>query len=159
MEKLIYILDPFFRRFHFSEIGGANTIYYLRFGHFDSINVCRYMYQDATIKLERKYNIYVKHKDLVLLHTPQKGNRCSFPGCSSESVQKGFCKRHYMKEYAKKPQRKKYMKKYLAEYYRKHREEMIAAAERRRNLDPEKYKEQKRQYYLRKKAERESLQD
>lgn len=69
-------------------------IFYLRFSHNDSLDLCKWMYNKSTIRLERKYQKYlvgvttgrsVEQKDLV----------CSVAGCAHPCLSKGLCEGHY----------------------------------------------------------------
>jgi hypothetical protein len=66
----------------------------LQFGHEDSQRIGDYIYKDAEIKLDRKYNIYKLGNDRKLLQK-QAGLICSIEGCGKETIAKQLCKTHY----------------------------------------------------------------
>lgn len=49
-------------------------VYRIRLGHNASLKLCEYMYKEATIKLDRKYDNYLIGKDIALIHWPNEEN-------------------------------------------------------------------------------------
>lgn len=77
------------------------NLYKIAFGHFDSLQICEYIYRDATIKLERKYQNFLAGRDYDLKCVIQKNTTCSHPNCFEPAMAKGLCSKHYDAQYAK----------------------------------------------------------
>lgn len=93
------------------------NFYTLGFGHYDSVQICNFMYANSTIRLERKYQNYLAGKDYDLKCEIQKRTICNAIHCIDLAVAKGLCKYHYDQAYH-------------AEYYKTHREECIIRAKK-----------------------------
>jgi hypothetical protein len=139
-------------------------LYRLAFAHADSVRICNYIYADAPIKLERKYQKYVECKDLVLEKEIQAGS-CSHEGCNRLAASKGLCKLHfdavYHQAHKDDPEVRAKGRDAVQRYRAAHHDELL---ERRRELyaaepykhrqavqayrerNPEKVKEYKQEY-------------
>lgn len=78
---------------------GTAPLYRMQFGHFDSIEICKRMYENATIKLERKYANYVACKNHLQGCTPQTNTTCYYLECNEPARSAGLCKKHYDQSY------------------------------------------------------------
>ena len=139
-------------------------VYRLAFGHADAVRICNYIYADAPIKLERKYQKYLECKDLVIHHEIQAGP-CFHEGCTQLATTKGLCKLHadaaYHQLHKDDPEVKKKGREAVQRYRAAHHDALL---ERRRDLyaaepykhrqaaisykarNPEKVKEYKQEY-------------
>lgn len=56
-----------------------------------------FLYKDATIYLDRKYNKFIERKEKrdIILNTPKLINYCKEPNCNTPKRAKGFCMKHY----------------------------------------------------------------
>jgi len=109
-------------------IGKRIPLWALSTRHHDAISVGKYMYNGATIKLDRKYEIHKKLCARKVFHILQQGKICSVVGCTRPCRSKNLCAKHYHAENNKKPERKAYTKKYLVAYYLKNRDKLLARA-------------------------------
>ncbi len=78
---------------------GKAPLYRMQFGHFDSLEICKRMYENATIKLDRKYNNYIACKDHLQGCTPQTNTTCYYLECNKPARCEGLCKKHYDQSY------------------------------------------------------------
>jgi hypothetical protein len=163
---LEYILEYLYE--HRIVRGGAifkakPTLWKLQFGHFDTVQLCHWMYQGATIKLDRKHQVYLVGKDTLQKYEPQTNLICSFPDCAREARTKGLCKKHFDKQYHRlytvqnpekiKEKDRKYRERnrerineHRRRKYAENPEPHRAATQKWREENPEKVKEYKKQY-------------
>lgn len=148
--------------------GGAvfkarENLWKLQFGHFDTVQLCRWMYQDATIKLDRKHMVYLAGKDTLQKCIPQTNLICAFPDCENEARTNGLCKRHADKEYHRlyserfpekikennrryKERNKDHINALRRQRYAENPEKHREATRNWRQENPDKVKEYKKQY-------------
>jgi len=95
------------------------SVWYLRFGHADSLKICEFIYKDAQFKLDRKYNKYLVAREKPAYAPLNKGNLCTSPGCAKPALCKLLCRYHYlcMKDYKNLPEYVEKSKAYQHQYY------------------------------------------
>lgn len=127
---------------HRSTYKRINALYDLQFGHEDSQRIGDFIYKDAEIKLERKYEIYKFGMGRVLLQK-QRGLVCLIEGCGKDTIAKQLCKFHYDQQC-----HRRYYEEHKDEIDEKNRLWKLAHRdqinERRRDVyadDPEKYRQ------------------
>lgn len=124
---------------HRGSIQKYGNCYSLLYGHQDSINIGSYIYKNFTIKLDRKFEKYIKARNLVSLSTSIQINKiCSITGCNNPCRTKGLCLHHFNKQYREKNKEKLSLKnkewrfknieklhEYGKEYYNNNKEKWI----------------------------------
>jgi hypothetical protein len=127
-----------------------NNLYILKFGHEDSVVIGDYIYKNATIKLNRKYEKYLKGKEYQQQVESQRGKICSVEECNVEAFAKGLCKVHYDKQFRQDhPLTKEqidYKNELRRKAYQENSEKYREYANIWRKENPEKVKEIKQKY-------------
>jgi hypothetical protein len=135
----------------------------LQFGHWDSVQICKRMYENATIKLERKYQNYLRGKDHEMGCYPHGNTRCMIAGCNSIARIQEFCRKHYdayyrIGYYAKNKERiyekdrlwrqknRKRIRKHRREKYAENPQYHRDMVKRYRARHPDRVKEYKKEY-------------
>jgi len=124
------------------------NFYRLAYGHFDSVQICKRLYENHTICLQRKYKKYLAAKDFIQGCVPQTNAFCTVPGCDRPCKAKELCAEHYDSMY-----HKIYAETHREEIREKNRrysEKNRDAINTRRRADyvenPEKYREQSQKW-------------
>jgi hypothetical protein len=103
-----------------------NGIFVIKYSHNDTVRLGDFMYKNATIKLERKYNNYFQLRKIkvghdILLET----DICSIEGCMEKVKATGLCKTHYGNKYSAEH------KEELASYWQENRHKYLASMRER----------------------------
>lgn len=126
------------------------NFYKLQFGHYDTVQFCKFMYKDATYLLGRKHKIYLSGKDFVQGCVPQTNTVCYYQDCTNKARSKGLCKKHYDIEYDayyRKNKEDKTKKRARDKKYKDENRDKINAQRRARYADdPEKHRAAVRKY-------------
>jgi len=128
------------------------NFYKLHFGHIDSVSIGDYIYYDTNlIKLERKYENYLKGKQYIIKQEPTWGAECSVLGCGHPARSKSLCKYHYDKRYQKEHREEIAATNKI--YREEHKEEISKQKKQYRDANKDKIKKRDKEWYAENKDE------